>query len=89
MATERLSMRHVREILRLKWVVGLSHREVARSIGLSAGAVGGTISRAKAAAGESPRLLSQQAIARMGIVVDFPVVPEKGGRRVSPCALQR
>lgn len=50
MATERLSMRHVREILRLKWVVGLSHREVARSVGLSAGAVGGTISRAKAAA---------------------------------------
>jgi transposase len=49
MATERLLMRHIREILRLKWVVGLSHREVARSVRLSPGAVGMTISRAQAA----------------------------------------
>ena len=49
MATERLLMRHVREILRLKWVVGLRHREVARSVGLSPGAVGKTLSRAQAA----------------------------------------
>jgi hypothetical protein len=46
MATERLSMRKTREILRLKWGLGRSHREVARSLGVSVGAVGETLSRA-------------------------------------------
>lgn len=40
MATERLSMRSIREILRQKWVLEKSHREVARSLRVSAGAVG-------------------------------------------------
>lgn len=47
MATERLDMRKTREILRLKWEQGLSHRQIARSLGLSAGVVGSTMSRAK------------------------------------------
>lgn len=47
MATERLSMRHLREILRHKLVLRRSHRETARSIGVSAGSVAGAISRAK------------------------------------------
>jgi len=46
MATGRLSMRKVREILRQKWVLGRTHREVARSLGVSAGAVGSVVSRA-------------------------------------------
>jgi len=46
MATERQSMRKVREILRQKWTLGRSHREVARSLGVSAGAVGSAVSRA-------------------------------------------
>ena len=45
MGTERLSMRSIREILRQKWVLKKSHREVARSIGVSAGAVGGLMVR--------------------------------------------
>ncbi len=49
MATERLSMRKTREILRQKLALGLSHREVARSLGLSAGAVHGAVARARAA----------------------------------------
>jgi transposase len=49
MATERLNMRHVREILRQKWVLGRTHREVAQSVGLSAGAVGKVVGRAEAA----------------------------------------
>jgi len=49
MATERLSMRHTREVLRQKWVLGQSHREVARSLGISNGAVGTTVVRARAA----------------------------------------
>lgn len=45
MATERLSMRSVREVLRQKWVLKKSHREVARSLGISAGYVGGIMVR--------------------------------------------
>ena len=37
MATERLSMRQIREILRQKWDLGRSHREVAESLGLGLG----------------------------------------------------
>lgn len=42
-------MRDVREILRQKWQLGRSHRQVAESVGASAGAVGETVRRAKAA----------------------------------------
>lgn len=48
MATERLSMRSVREIFRQKWVLKKSHREVAHSLGISAGAVGSAMIRAQA-----------------------------------------
>jgi len=48
MATGRLSMRSIREILRQKLVLKKSHREVARSLGLSAGAVGGVMVRVAA-----------------------------------------
>ena len=50
MATERLLMRHLREILRLKWTLRRSHRETARSLGISAGAVASVVTRAKAMA---------------------------------------
>src|SRR5438034_11695640 len=49
MATERLSMRQTREILRQKWRLGRTHREVAQSLGISCGAVGTTVLRARAA----------------------------------------
>ncbi len=39
-------MRHVREILRQKWVLGRSHREVAQSLAVSTGAVSKTVGRA-------------------------------------------
>ena len=48
MATARLPMRHIREILRLKWTLTRSHRETARSLGISSGAVASLISRATA-----------------------------------------
>ena len=41
-------MRKTREVLRLKFEVGLSHREVATSLGLSPGTVGKTLSRLEA-----------------------------------------
>ena len=49
MATKRLSMRQTREILRQKFVLGRSHREIAGSLGVSVGAVGMAVSRARVA----------------------------------------
>src|SRR5258706_3698589 len=49
MATERLSMRHTREILRQKLTLGRSHRAIGQSLGLSHGVVGTTVLRARAA----------------------------------------
>ena len=49
MATKRLSMRKTREILRQKWALGRSHRDVARSLSLSTGAISAALARARAA----------------------------------------
>ena len=49
MATERLSMRQIREILRQKWALGQSHRQVARSLGVSLGTVSSVAQRARQA----------------------------------------
>ena len=46
MAGQRLLMRKPREILRQKWELGRSHREVAASVGVSNGAITGVIHRA-------------------------------------------
>jgi transposase len=48
-ATERLTMRNAREILRTKWELGLSNREAARSTGSSAGSVDKVLKRARSA----------------------------------------
>ena len=42
-------MRHTREILRQKWSLGRSHREVAASLALSVGAIATTLQRARQA----------------------------------------
>jgi hypothetical protein len=49
MATQRLTMRQTREILRQKWLLGRSHRQIALSLGVSLGTVGMTVLRARAA----------------------------------------
>jgi len=46
MATERLSMRSIREVLRQKWELKNSHREVSRSLKVSLGAISGVLARA-------------------------------------------
>src|SRR5438105_650732 len=53
MPTERLSMRKTREILRLKWQQGRSHREIARALGIGVGTPSDVAKRAKAAGIES------------------------------------
>lgn len=63
MANKRLSMRKSREILRLKWVRELPHREIAESVGVSAGAVGSVVKRAR-----SQGLTSWEAVEPLGEV---------------------
>lgn len=46
MATERLSMRKTREVLRLKWFLGRTHREIRQATGLGLGTVSETAARA-------------------------------------------
>ena len=64
MPAERLSMRKTREILRQKWVLERSHREVATSVGLSVGAVAGALKRAAVARLDRPTLdaMSDEAL---------------------------
>ncbi len=47
MAGQRLSMRRAREILRQKYELRHSHRDVARSLGVSTGAISAVLARAK------------------------------------------
>jgi hypothetical protein len=49
MPTERLSMRKTKEILRLKWQHGRSHREIARALAVGVGTPSDVAKRALAA----------------------------------------
>ena len=49
MPAERLSMRKIEEILRLKYEMGLTHREITRSCAVSASTVSECVTHAKAA----------------------------------------
>ena len=49
MPAQRLSMRHIREVLRLKWVGGLSDRKIAQSLQISRPTVAEYVRRAQAA----------------------------------------
>lgn len=49
MPTERLSMHKAREILRQKWLLKRSHRDIAASVGVSVGVISAAASRAAAA----------------------------------------
>jgi len=49
MPTERLSMRHIREVLRLHYSVGMSQRAVARSLGLAQGTISKYLNRTRRA----------------------------------------
>src|SRR5215831_20864858 len=49
MPRKRLSMRQVHEVLRLKWAVGLSDRQIAQSLGRSRPTVTSYVQRAQVA----------------------------------------
>src|SRR5260221_11123047 len=83
MATERVPMQKIREILRLKWVAQRSHREVARSLGVSPGAVAAAVGRARATAltWAAVEALSDDALER---TLDGPRPAEIDGARPEP-----
>jgi transposase len=85
MATERLSMRQTREILRQKWSLGRTHREVAQSLGISSGAVGTTVLRGRAAGLDWAQVdaLSDEALQAR---VYGPPTPPTHHRAVPDCA---
>ena len=49
MSAKRLSMRKVKEVLRLKWLCGLSHRQIAKSCSIGRTTVSEYLRRAKEA----------------------------------------
>lgn len=83
MATERVPTRKIRDILRLKWVAHRSHREAARSLGVSPGAVASAVGRARAAAlaWEAVEALSDDALER---TLYGPTPAEIDGARPEP-----
>jgi transposase len=82
MATERLSMQKTREVLRLKWVLGRSHREINRAIGVGVATVSEVASRAKVAGldwAAVERLSDEELEARL-----YPAPPGPGTKRPLP-----
>src|SRR5467141_262777 len=68
MATERLSMRQIREILRQKWTLGRTHRQVAEGLRVGLGTVSAVERRARAAGldwGQVGRLSDEALEARV------------------------
>ena len=55
MPANRITMRKIKEVLRLKWACGLSHREISRVTGVSVGAVSQYAAMAKAAGLDWPQ----------------------------------
>jgi transposase len=74
MPSERLSMRRIRDLLRLKFENGLSSRVIAASLGISKGAVGEYLRRARAAglAWPLPEEMTDTALERRL----FPTAPD-------------
>ena len=78
-------MRQIREILRQKWTLGRSHREVAQHLGAGLGTVSGVERRARAAGLDWPQVeaLSDEALeARLY----GPPTPPTHHRPVPDCA---
>jgi len=86
MAAERLSMRQIREILRQKWTLGRSHREVAQQLGAGLGTVSGVERRARAAGLDWPQV---EAVSDAGLEARLygPPTPPTHHRPVPDCAV--
>ena len=88
MATERLSMRQIREILRQKWVLGRPHREVAESLRIGLGTVSVVLERAKQAGLDWPTVqtLTEEALEARLYTRPLVAGPETAARPWPDCA---
>ena len=77
MPTERLSMRHIREVLRLHYSVGMSQRAVARSLGLAQGTVSKYLNRTRRAGltGRCRRSWMTMSGSRTACIRHHPICP--------------
>ena len=85
MATERLSMRQIREILRQKWVLACSHRQVTASLRISVGTVTAVLRRATHAGLDWAQVASLPDDALEARLYGPPVTPG-AGRPLPDCA---
>ena len=81
MAQKRLSMRKIEEVLRLKFEKGLTHREIARSCGISAATVSDYVMRAKVAglSWPLPEGMSEEEVEERL----FPACAKQTGREIA------
>src|SRR3982751_5934202 len=89
MPTERLSMRRIREVLRLKYEARLSERALVAALGISKGAIGSYLSRARAAglSWPLPEGLTDTELERR-LVPGAPAAEREGGRFRGPRAAE-
>ena len=82
MATERLSMRQIREVLRQKWVLGRPHREVAESLRIGLGTVCLVLEKAKQAGLDWPTVqtLTEETLEARLYTRPHVAVPERATR---------
>jgi len=86
MAAERLSMRQIREILRQKWALGLSHRAVAQSLGVGLGTISSVVTRAQGAGLDWPQVQPLSDDAWEGRLHGRPEVAGQRQRPAPDCA---
>jgi len=88
MATERLSMRQIREILRQKWVLGRPHREVAQALHIGLGTVSVVLEKAKQAGMDWPTVqtLTDEVLEARLYTRPHIALPESARRPWPDCA---
>ncbi|OMW46878.1 IS21 family transposase, partial [Burkholderia pseudomallei] len=83
MPAHRMSVRKLKEVLRLKWACGLSHRQISRAIGISVGAISAYAARASAA-GLNWTAVEPLTDDELKIRLDLPEETAAPTRRVEP-----
>jgi hypothetical protein len=80
MATEKLEMHVLREILRQKLGLGRSHRQVATSVGVSAGIVAGVFAAARPWAGARHSRICEE-LRQLVLLEDSRASPDARAKR--------
>ena len=79
-------MRQIREILRQKWALGLSHRAVAQSLGVGLGTISSVVTRAQGAGLDWPQVQPLSDDALEGRLYGRPEVAGQRQRPAPDCA---